>query len=162
MLAKSPKRPTFKCAAETQTLIEVLGDTNSDEISYGTISSRAGFDVRKVMWALTGARRHLERAERIVWSAVAGWGLKRLDDIGTGHSLRQYPQKAGRAARRGKKRFKAIHDFSGMPIKNQTESLLDLTKCQAIEDASRKKKVESIALVKPLDVKALVAAATGK
>ena len=162
MLAKTPTtRLLFTCSAETQTLIEVLSDTNSDEVSYDSLSSRAGFDVLKVMWALGSARRYLERVDRVVWAAISGWGLKRLDDVGTGRSMRQFPQKAGRAATRGKRRFKAIQDFAGLPLKNKTEVLLDLTKCQAIQDAARKRKVDSIAIVKPLAIAAFVTAAKG-
>jgi len=83
-MASNGKRAIAELGADARVLIGRLRELSSNEmLTYEDLSQLIGRDVRTVgRGALTTAMNRLMRDERMVFAAVHGEGIKRLDDSG--------------------------------------------------------------------------------
>lgn len=106
----------FELSADSKTLASVLLEAQKDEtITYERLSKAIGRDVRAdASGALQTARRLAQREQRMVFDAVRGVGLKRLQDSDIVDLSDKARDQMRRTARRTAKKLVCV-DFDGLP-----------------------------------------------
>lgn len=102
----------FERAHTTETVIAILKAVNG-EVEYKAIEAATGISLEKLRGPIAGARKVLERDHNIVFTAVRGFGLRRLSDGEKVRSTEAIKQRIRRASKRGLSRLNAVdnHDL---------------------------------------------------
>lgn len=112
-------RPSFKAGVDAQALAKHLeGIPVGGVATYEALSKIVGSDVQEDRGALETARRVLLRENQIVFGAVHGVGLKRLNPAEVVEQGQDSVTKIRRASKRAMKRL-ATADFDALPSAEQ-------------------------------------------
>lgn len=113
------ERPSFKAGVDAQTLAKHLdGIAVGGVATYEALSKIVGSDVQADRGSLETARRVLLRENQIVFGAVHGVGLKRLNPAEIVEQGQDSVTKIRRASKRAMKRL-ATADFETLPVAEQ-------------------------------------------
>jgi len=102
------KKSIFEISPDTQLLIARLEKMQKGEcVQYDELSKIIGRNVQMNRSSLLSARRILQR-QGMVFDAVSGVGIKRLDDIGIVKASQGHVFRAYQAARRGAQKLSCV------------------------------------------------------
>lgn len=132
---------------DTQTLERLLRQVQIGEtVAYIVLSTAIGRDVQYEAYGnLRSARRRLLKQERIVFAAVTGEGLKRLDDRGKVGAGRAHIKKAHTQAKIARANLTSVDDFDAMPNELKIDHNIGLAMAGAIIHATSPRTEKAIA-----------------
>lgn len=119
---------------DTQTLQQMLRELEIGEmISYHELSAAIGRDVQEEGYGnLRSATRRLLKADRMVFEAVRGEGIKRLDDRGKVSAGRSHVRRAHTQAKLARSKTSAVDNFDGLPNELKVEHNIVLAQAGTI------------------------------
>jgi hypothetical protein len=117
------KRAIPELSIDTQTVERILVVAAVGEVvPYGRLSEAIGRNVQNgARYVLKSACDRLLREQHMVFEAVRGDGVKRLDDAGVVGTGTQTLKKIHNAARRGARKLAAVQDFNALPNEKKVQ-----------------------------------------
>lgn len=108
-------------------------------ITYDEMSELIGRDVRGGSRHVLEAARRWARRERIIFGAVTGIGIKRLDDAGKVRVGSGMMDKIRRTSRRAAQTLAAVEDFGALPNEMKVQHNMSLSIYGIIQQATSSK-----------------------
>lgn len=143
------KPPSFQLSADTRFLVQRLQKaTVGETVTYEQLGQEVGKPVVGGMPALQSAKRVLRRDFEMVFAAIHGVGLKRLNDVEIVGTAASTSKKLRRTAQRGVQTLTAVSDFSKLPREEQMRHSASLSIFGAVAEMNREpsiRKIEKVA-----------------
>lgn len=114
-------------------------------ITYDELSTLLGRNVqREARYCLQTACRRLLTDERMVFEAVRGVGMKRLDDVGIVDVGQHYIRRVHNTARRGAKKLMCVQEFDKLPNDKKVEHNASLSVLGMLNHVTKNKEIAKI------------------
>lgn len=158
----STERPTTiaQMSADTLALAQALRSVAvGDTISYEQLSAVIARPILERRSSLAAARRLLVRDEKIVFDAVRGVGLKRLDSAGTAGVMPSHLRKIRRASVRARRIGQCV-SILDLPVEQRPSFVADVSLLALVSEVTApvsRKRLEVAASAAPPDTGMLAA-----
>ena len=134
--------PNFKATPEHEAAVNLLVARLAtaqfyEVLTYADLSGVAHLGVKQNRYLLDTARRRIMQSKNMVFGAVVGVGIKRLDDVGIAGEVSRDLHRVHRAAYRGIRKGERIADLGNMTADTKTGVLANMSCLAAIAVASK-------------------------
>lgn len=137
--------PMFQMSADARLLYQRLTKVGvGEEISYDVLASEISRPVSGATTALQTAVRNARKNDDMVFAAIRGVGLKRLEDAEIIASATQGTVSIRRRARKEAEKLTKIRDYGALPQAKQIEHTARLSIFGAIAEMANEKSVKKI------------------
>lgn len=142
----SEKRGISELSIDTQTLERLLLTIGVGEtVSYKALSDSIGRNIQNgASHLLQSARRRLQRESAMVFEAVHGKGLKRLDDIGIANCGESARVKMHNLARRTRQKLTCVQNFDALPNDAKVKHNVAMSIFGALSEVTKAKAVKKL------------------
>lgn len=136
----------FKRSQLTDQVIDLLRGVN-EEISYSELAKRLKVPVPDAKKVLPTARKVLMN-EQIMFEAIVGYGLQRLDDSGKVIKSEKNKKRLRSTSKRSLKELETIHDYNKLTHDEQIKATINRTLFEVILREPEPPK-DDLGIVKP-------------